>query len=89
MERTHYWRKLYYVIGWDYPKDIASEKQKRLRHLLHKQILMSNIILKKTNTKDKCDVKYLFPQDHKENQFEVLYMSDSDDDDEININDFN
>jgi hypothetical protein len=78
---------MYYVFGWDYPKDIASDKQKRLRHLMHKQILLSDIILKKTKTKNKCDVKYLFAQDYKETSFDV-YLSESDDNDSIDISEY-
>lgn len=53
----HFTRKFYYVLGWDYP-EIASKEQKRLRHLLLKQIVNSKIKLKpKVKKKNKVRFK--------------------------------
>ena len=52
----HLTRKLYYVFGWDYP-EVASEEQRRLRHLLLKQIINSKMKLKPT-IKTKKKVKF-------------------------------
>lgn len=61
-------------MEWQYPKDIVDEKIKHQRHLVHKQILMSNVILKPTKTINKSNIKYIFAQN---------YIFDSDDEDDI------
>ena len=39
----HIWRKIYYVAGWEYPEALpeADERQKHLKHVMHRQLLES------------------------------------------------
>lgn len=69
----HVNRKLSYLFDWDYVEsDSPSEKQKHLRHMVHRQILMSRVKLKPTKTKDKTTIKHIFTQ-----EFEHGYIYDS------------
>lgn len=77
-----YLRRLYFVMNWDYvSKNDPSEEQKRLRHLLHKQILMSNVKLRPVTTIDSCDIRYSLLQDHNI-RYVTVDMNDEDNDDD-------
>jgi len=44
--KLHITRKIYTVLEWQYPADIANEKVLRQRHLVHEQIRKSKIRLR-------------------------------------------
>lgn len=76
-----YLRRIYYVMNWDYvSKNDPSEDQKRLRHLLHKQILMSNVKLRPTTTIDSCDIRYSLLQVHDVKYVDIDMNNDNGDD---------
>lgn len=76
-----YMRRIYFVMNWDYvSKNDPSEDQKRLRHLLHKQILMSNVKLRPTTTIDSCDIRYSLLQDHDVKYVDIDMNNDNGDD---------
>jgi hypothetical protein len=84
-----YMRRFYYIMDWEYKSiNDPSPEQKRLRYLLHKQILMSDIQLKKTLTLDKCDINYLYPQSFNPNKYNVYLDCDYDSDESLDISDF-
>ena len=84
-----YMRRLYYIMDWEYnSKNDPSPEQKRRRYLLHKQILISKIKLKKTITLDKCDIRYMYPQSYKPNTFNVYVDVDYDSDESLDISEF-
>lgn len=67
----HVRRKLAYIFNYDYiESDAPSEKQKRLRHLMLRQIKESNITLKKTkiiNNINNYNYKYIVNHMRKNN----------------------
>jgi hypothetical protein len=68
-------------MNWAYvSKNDPSEDQKRLRHLLHKQILMSNVKLRPTTTIDSCDIRYSLLQDHDVKYVDIDMNNDNGDD---------
>ena len=85
-----YWRRLYYVMGWDYPSDIASEKTKRQRHLVMEQIRNSKIKLRPTNKEIECIERLLASLEEQRKMLQpMLYDCDSDDTEEVDISEYN
>ena len=44
----HIWRKIYYGMGWEYPETLpeADERQKHLKHVMHRQLKESTRVKK-------------------------------------------